>query len=375
MDLAKDMEEWKLRRQVAILEAMETISNWITGMDRARNRRDRLVRRHVRSVLKRKYRKYKRLGELNIAGQQGQRVKALRSFKHYESKALKEVVAVFGGSRLYGDGLELVGIFGKYGDVHGCRVYETFLRRVHRVDARGSGFRYLEYLHELSEYLRGFIKVKYPGVYRRRWASMPKVVNRADGQSFCVSKGAEDGGGFPKVYCVKCEREISRSVVRYHLDGRRHKRREGGDEILHCSMSIEGAEDMVREGFRALEKERRYSVSLLSRRRKQAGKDVPKWQHRLKDLDIMFECSICGYSGYGRDGFDEHFGEEGHAREVLKHGIEYGPRLKGITRVDVLMDMKSRQRDSDSYSEEFEDAEGNVFDRRTYEDLVRNGLI
>ena len=372
----EDMEEWRLSRQIGILERMETISNWMAAMERPGNRRDRLVQRYVRGVLRRRYRRYKKLGKQNIEAktcvQDGVRV--LRCLKHYESRASKEVLRVFKDSRLYGAGLELGGIFGRYGDVHGCKEYKEFLRRVQRVDVKGEGFRYLRYLDELSEYLRGFMKVKYFGRYMRRWASTPRVVSKGDGRSLCRSKGAEDWEGFAKVYCVKCEREISRNVLGYHLGGKKHKDGDG-DEVLYCAMSVEKAEGLVREGFRALEKERKYSVSLFSRRSKQERVDVPRWRHRLRDLDILFECGICGYSGYGRDGFDRHFGEEAHARGVRKYGVEYSPKLRGITRADVLIGMRGSKEDSDRYSEEFEDGEGNVFDRRTYEDLVRNNLI
>ncbi|CAD25647.1 hypothetical protein [Encephalitozoon cuniculi GB-M1] len=370
------MDEYRLGRQIRILENMERISNWIVEMERPTGKKDRMMKRYVRSILRRKYGRYKKLGALNVEGKLDGEVKGLRDLGYYESRASKDVEAAFKGSRLYGDGLELERIFRKYADVHLCSGYREFLKKIHRLDTEKSKFRYLEYLSELNEYLGRFIKVKYPKMFRKVVASAPKIISRAEARGFGKKNGMEGAEWFPKVYCVKCGREISRKVFRYHLEGKRHCREgQGKEEVLYCGMPVSEAESLVLKSLAILEKERKHSISLLSRRKKQTKSSVPRWLCRRKDLDIAFECEICGYSGYGRDRFDRHFEEDSHARGVEMYGAKYCRVLKGITRVGILMKMKNRMEESESYSEEFEDEEGNVFDKRTYEDLKRNNLI
>lgn len=371
-DVIKDMDEWIVKRQIRILENMERISNWMAEIDRPKSKKDKMVKRYTRSILKRKYKRYRRLGVLNIEEKLEGEIKRLKDFGHYESRALKEIEVVFKDSRLYGAGLELEGIFKKYTDVHLCDDYKKFLKSVCRLSVDKSRFRYLEYLSELKENLSGVIKIKYFGMFRKFMASAPRIIERTEARSFSEIGGV--GDAFPKVYCVKCSREISRNVFAYHLKGKRHFKK-SEEEVLFCGMPVLKAEELVRKALEILDKERRYSISRLSRKKKHLRSDVPKWLYKRKELDISFECDICGYSGYGRDGFDRHFGEDSHRKSVARYGIKYSPALKGITRVGILMKMKDRVEESESYTEEFEDGDGNVFDRRTYEDLKRNNLI
>ncbi|WEL39062.1 DUF3449 domain-containing protein [Encephalitozoon hellem] len=370
--IAKDMHEYVVRRQIRILENMEKICNWMAEIRRPTSRKDRMAIRYIRGILKRKYKKYKRLGVLNIEGKLGREIERLKDFKYYETKAHREVESVFKDSKFYGARLELEGIFKKYMDVHLCNNYKKFLKSIHKFNVDKSRFRYIEYLNELNEYLSGVIKIKYLGEFRKFIASAPSIIERAEAHSFC-EKGCMEGV-FPKVYCIACSREISRNVFVHHLKGKKHCKKEK-EEILLCSMPVLKAEGLVVKALEILDRERRHSISRFSGREKDVRNDVPKWLYKKRELDILFECDICGYSGYGRISFDRHFGEDIHGRGVSKYGIKYSPVLKGITRVGILMKMKDRMEESESFTEEFEDEDGNVFDKRTYEDLRRNNLI
>ncbi|ADM11873.1 splicing factor 3a subunit 3 [Encephalitozoon intestinalis ATCC 50506] len=367
------MDRCDVRKQVKILENMERISNWLIEMGGAKDKKDKMVKRYVRNILKRKYKRYKRMGVLNIEGKLDGGVGRLSDLGYYELKARKEVEEVLRDSKLCGSGLELERIFKEYMDVHLCSGYKEFLRWVHKLEADKTKFRYLEYLNELKEYLCRLMKIKYFRMFKRLMASRMEIIKKIEAQRY-IEKDFTKEGGFPKVYCLGCSREVAGSVLKYHLKGKKHSKK-GDGEVLYSDIETLEAENLIRRAFSVLDRERKYSISLFSRRKKLVGDGVPKWKRKQKDLDIEFECEICGYLGYGRDGFDRHFGEDLHRKCVEEYGIRYSPIFKGITRIGTLIRMKDRVEESESYSEEFEDRDGNVFDRRTYEDLKRNNLI
>ncbi|PJF16515.1 Prp9p [Paramicrosporidium saccamoebae] len=87
------------------------------------------------------------------------------------------------------------------------------------------------------------------------------------------------------------------------------------------------------------------------------GKPIPYWLWKLHGLGVRFSCEICGNHDYmGRKAFDQHFFEWRHMWDKLKQTS----RMENF-RPEAM--------------EEFEDHLGNVYNRKTYEDLRRQGLI
>lgn len=113
------------------------------------------------------------------------------------------------------------------------------------------------------------------------------------------------------------------------------------------------------------------------------GKPIPYWLWKLHGLGIRYPCEICGNHTYmGRKAFDQHFFEWRHSNGMKALGIPNTKHFFQITRIQeaqALWDKLKQQSRTEQFRpeamEEFEDHLGNVYNRKTYEDLRRQGLI
>lgn len=113
------------------------------------------------------------------------------------------------------------------------------------------------------------------------------------------------------------------------------------------------------------------------------GKPIPYWLYKLHGLGVEYKCEICGNQSYwGRRAFDRHFQEWKHAHGMRALGIPNTKHFHDITSIDDAYTLYNKIRSTvevDEFSrdqeEEFEDTEGNILNRRTYEDLARQGLL
>lgn len=113
------------------------------------------------------------------------------------------------------------------------------------------------------------------------------------------------------------------------------------------------------------------------------GKPIPYWLYKLHGLGVEYKCEICGnYSYWGRRNFDHHFQEYRHAYGMRCLGIPNTKHFHDITLIEDAIALYEKLRgtiNTDQFNalteEEFEDSHGNVLDRRTYEDLARQGLL
>ncbi|EEH52657.1 uncharacterized protein MICPUCDRAFT_42844 [Micromonas pusilla CCMP1545] len=112
------------------------------------------------------------------------------------------------------------------------------------------------------------------------------------------------------------------------------------------------------------------------------GKPIPYWLYKLHGLNLEFTCEICGnYSYWGRRAFEQHFKQFRHVHGMRCLGI---PNTKAFAEVTSIADALSLHKALDSRKdgkwdrktdEEYEDADGNVYNKKTYEDLRKQGLI
>ncbi|KAK8861591.1 hypothetical protein IAR55_002414 [Kwoniella newhampshirensis] len=113
------------------------------------------------------------------------------------------------------------------------------------------------------------------------------------------------------------------------------------------------------------------------------GKPIPYWLYKLHGLGVTFDCELCQASYQGRKAFDKHFSESKHAFALRALGLPAGGKhWYGLTKInDVLaladkLKIEGRQEMAQmEKAEEFEDDEGNVYSRRVYEDLKKQGVI
>lgn len=113
------------------------------------------------------------------------------------------------------------------------------------------------------------------------------------------------------------------------------------------------------------------------------GKPIPYWLYKLHGLNINYNCEICGNFTYkGPKAFQRHFAEWRHAHGMRCLGIPNTAHFANVTQIEdalalweKLKTQKQAERWQPEQEEEFEDSLGNVVNRKTYEDLKRQGLL
>ncbi|OCB84850.1 hypothetical protein A7U60_g8071 [Sanghuangporus baumii] len=113
------------------------------------------------------------------------------------------------------------------------------------------------------------------------------------------------------------------------------------------------------------------------------GKPIPYWLFKLHGLGVEYRCEICSDHVYmGRKNFDRHFQESRHAFGMRALGLPNTKHFHEITRIEdalALAEKLKREGKQEIFQqetmEELEDDEGNVYDRKTYMDLKKQGLI
>jgi len=113
------------------------------------------------------------------------------------------------------------------------------------------------------------------------------------------------------------------------------------------------------------------------------GKPIPYWLYKLHGLGIEYKCEICGNTSYfGRKAFEKHFQEWRHAHGMSCLNIPNTLHFQEITKIQDAQALWAKIKTDGQKGvwrpdaeEEFEDTEGHVMSRRTYEDLRRQGLV
>ncbi|MBA0770568.1 hypothetical protein Gotri_019187 [Gossypium trilobum] len=113
------------------------------------------------------------------------------------------------------------------------------------------------------------------------------------------------------------------------------------------------------------------------------GKPIPYWLYKLHGLGQEFKCEICGnYSYWGRRAFERHFKEWRHQHGMRCLGIPNTKNFNEITNIQEAQELWEKIRERQGVNkwrpdleEEYEDKEGNIYNKKTYTDLQRQGLI
>ena len=112
------------------------------------------------------------------------------------------------------------------------------------------------------------------------------------------------------------------------------------------------------------------------------GKPIPYWLYKLHGLNVPFKCEICGNVTYmGRRAYERHFREFQHQQGLRALAIPMSKAFLEVTSIaDALQLHKAMtERGATAFrtdaDEEFEDAAGNVYNKKTYLDLQRQGLL
>lgn len=113
------------------------------------------------------------------------------------------------------------------------------------------------------------------------------------------------------------------------------------------------------------------------------GKPIPYWLYKLHGLGQEFKCEICGNQSYwGRRAYERHFKEWRHQHGMRCLGIPNTKNFNEITSIEEAKQLWERIQEKQGVNkwrpdleEEYEDQEGNIYNKKTYTDLQRQGLI
>lgn len=113
------------------------------------------------------------------------------------------------------------------------------------------------------------------------------------------------------------------------------------------------------------------------------GKPIPYWLYKLHGLNLNYSCEICGNFNYkGPKAFQRHFAEWRHAHGMRCLGIPNTAHFANVTLIEDALSLWSKlkqNKETDRWrseaEEEFEDSIGNVVNKKTFEDLKRQGLL
>ncbi|CAJ0917299.1 unnamed protein product, partial [Mesorhabditis belari] len=113
------------------------------------------------------------------------------------------------------------------------------------------------------------------------------------------------------------------------------------------------------------------------------GKPIPYWLYKLHGLNISYSCEICGNQKYkGPKAFQRHFSEWRHSHSMRCLGIPNTAHFMNITKIAEALALWNKMKKDQELTrwnpeldEEYEDSAGNVVNKRTYEDLKRQGLL
>uniref|UniRef100_A0A1D1XTF9 Splicing factor 3A subunit 3 n=1 Tax=Anthurium amnicola TaxID=1678845 RepID=A0A1D1XTF9_9ARAE len=113
------------------------------------------------------------------------------------------------------------------------------------------------------------------------------------------------------------------------------------------------------------------------------GKPIPYWLYKLHGLGQEFKCEICGnHSYWGRRAFERHFKEWRHQHGMRCLNIPNTKNFNEITSIEEAKVLWERIQERQGLNkwrpdleEEYEDREGNIYNKKTYTDLQRQGLI
>ncbi|XP_063716116.1 splicing factor 3A subunit 3-like [Symsagittifera roscoffensis] len=113
------------------------------------------------------------------------------------------------------------------------------------------------------------------------------------------------------------------------------------------------------------------------------GKPIPYWLYKLHGLNMYYKCEICGGAEYrGPKAFLRHFAEWRHAYNMRNLGIPNTAHFANVTSIEdakalweKIKNLKTAERWQPDVEEEFEDSVGNVLNRKTFDDMRRQGIL
>ncbi|KAI8371060.1 hypothetical protein BD560DRAFT_454367 [Blakeslea trispora] len=329
-----------------------------------------------------------------------------------EETDYEELEKMFSGEESTGRYLDLIELHTTYVNLKGVKKLD-YLQYLAEFDQFDTNYpktiktteEYRDYLTRLKEYLHGFFRRAKPLFDLQSTTQEAIEQFEIDWQQGHVKGWTEEVK--QDLFCVACQKQFTKQTVYdAHLTAKKHlkaqkKLEEMGQIKEDKRKTIALDERLVMayaEALNDLEQEQE-QVELIDQESEDEddekiynplklplgwdGKPIPYWLYKLHGLGVEYPCEICGnYVYMGRKAFDKHFQEWRHAHGMRCLGIPNTRQFHEITKIDdayALYEKQKREGIAEEMKadtvEEFEDAEGNVYNKKTYEDLKRQGIL
>ncbi|KAI8380539.1 hypothetical protein EDC96DRAFT_491321 [Choanephora cucurbitarum] len=344
----------------------------------------------------------------------------------------EELENMFSGEESTGRYLDLIGLHTAYINLKGVKKLD-YLQYLAEFDAFDTNYpktiktteEYKQYLDQLKDYLHGFFRRAKPLFDLKSLEEEASEQFEADWQQGNVKGWTTQQNS---LFCSACQKQFTKQTVYdAHLTAKKHIKaqkkleeeqstKEDRRKIIawHERLVMAYAEALndfreetkanverkqaLTDKERTLEQEQE-QVELIDQESEDEddekiynplklplgwdGKPIPYWLYKLHGLGVEYPCEICGnYVYMGRKAFDKHFQEWRHAHGMRCLGIPNTRQFHEITKIDdayALYEKQKREGIAEEMKadtvEEFEDAEGNVYNKKTYEDLKRQGIL
>uniref|UniRef100_A0A914WN70 Matrin-type domain-containing protein n=1 Tax=Plectus sambesii TaxID=2011161 RepID=A0A914WN70_9BILA len=224
---------------------------------------------------------------------------------------------------------------------------------------------------------------------KRLFATKGKKTEELDASLFAAQKGNAVGGGDQVQKSQQRVREIAALEAQlYRLSELLSEEREATKENVERKQARtvgEEEEEEVEEPAPPSDDENDDDVPYNPKNLPLGwdGKPIPYWLYKLHGLNISYPCEICGNQVYkGPKAFQRHFTEWRHSHGMRCLGIPNTAHFANITKIADAIELWQKireQKDTNRWrpevDEEYEDSAGNVVNRRTFEDLKRQGLL
>ncbi|KAI8850543.1 hypothetical protein BC829DRAFT_388976 [Chytridium lagenaria] len=297
-----------------------------------------------------------------------------------------ELDNMFSGEESLGRYLDLNQVFETYINLKGSKNLRTFK---YSIETRRTP-NYLKYLELLQQHLQSYLERTQPLFDLERMQENPLSA---------LVEGADED-----LFCKACKKLFTKpTVYDGHLTGKKHLK---AVEAMKTNKSDTGRSAVLDVQHAATLSElfiKKYS-NMLSPQLEETNRTKEEVEEELIVSDdeddekiynplklplrlgreaYSYTCEICGnYVYMGRKAFDRHFQEWRHAHGMRCLGIPNTRHFHEITVIAdayALFEKLKLQAKTESFKadamEEFEDAEGNVFNKKTFEDLRRQGLL
>lgn len=350
--------------------------------------------------------------------------------EHPESRVYFDVaVPPFSGEESYGRYLDLHEHFSQYLNLDGVKKidYYTYLDGFFKFppiceqSSRSFSSSYLNYLESLLAYLSDFIFRSQPLMNISSIASESEVKFEGEWSQQAAKSNSIEAIDDNPLYCKACQKLFAKETVfNGHLKGKKHIKAAGqNDSIRRATLLLETKVGMICSKYllETIENSRVHVEKKISRNYDEIeeedevekemeeqpaedddveiqttkqnypvgwdGKPIPYWLYKLHGLGVEYRCEICGNASYwGRKAYECHFQEWRHAHGMKCLGIPNNIIFRDITKInDALMLWEKIKKDGShkewkpDVEEEFEDKEGNVFNKKVFLDLKRQGLL